>query len=117
MLPLQVWKCHAASVYGVPMTHIASEHFFYVLMVLRESLEQAPVSAPIIYVGNNGLQLRNNSFTALCNIITGMIYGFSQIMYICVKIIVYPDLYYVKTSIHNKGVYVSRSGNLIYFGS
>ncbi len=42
MLLLQGWKCHAASVYGVPMTHIASEHFFYVLMVLRESLVQVP---------------------------------------------------------------------------
>ena len=47
MLLSQVWKCHAASVYGVPMTHIASEHFFYVLMVLRESLVQVSVSAPI----------------------------------------------------------------------
>ena len=53
MLLLQGWKCHAASVYGVPMTHIASEHFFYVLMVLRESLAQVPLY-PLFHDGGGG---------------------------------------------------------------
>ena len=55
MLLLQGWKCHAASVYGVPMTHIASEHFFYVLMVLRESLVRVISCVPMLDVGNESI--------------------------------------------------------------